>query len=201
VPAACRRPRPWPGGQVVGPASSEPRGAKILVPASCILSPETGSAAAMSGAARRAHPRSRPSVPVSAQITEPGSNHVSCREFADVGAQHALIALITRSRGIIRMTCGRSLVDLMDDARGRFGASRQRPGIREIRIRYGSGRFWNLKSRRFGRCHGLQGRYSYTRTLTSSFWTCPWPRRRLCPATAVIEAYAKPCCLGPSGSA
>jgi hypothetical protein len=35
--------------------------------------------------------------------------------------------------------------------------ARQRPGIREIRIRYGGGRFWNLKSRRFGRGPGRQG--------------------------------------------
>jgi hypothetical protein len=35
--------------------------------------------------------------------------------------------------------------------------ARQRPGIREIRIRYGGGRFWNLKSRRFGRHGGPQG--------------------------------------------
>jgi hypothetical protein len=29
--------------------------------------------------------------------------------------------------------------------------ARQRPGIREIRIRYGGGRFWNSGSRRFAR--------------------------------------------------
>jgi hypothetical protein len=35
--------------------------------------------------------------------------------------------------------------------------ARQRPGIREIRIRYGRGHFWNLKSRRFGRGRSPQG--------------------------------------------
>jgi hypothetical protein len=35
--------------------------------------------------------------------------------------------------------------------------ARQRPGIREIEIRYGGGRFWNFKSRRFARPAGPQG--------------------------------------------
>jgi hypothetical protein len=35
--------------------------------------------------------------------------------------------------------------------------ARQRPGIREIRIRYGGGRFWNLESCRFARRVGAQG--------------------------------------------
>jgi hypothetical protein len=35
--------------------------------------------------------------------------------------------------------------------------ARQRPGIREIRIRYGNGRFWNFKSRQFADRAGAQG--------------------------------------------
>jgi hypothetical protein len=35
--------------------------------------------------------------------------------------------------------------------------ARQRPGIREIQIRYGSGRFWNFKSRRFASRASAQG--------------------------------------------
>jgi hypothetical protein len=35
--------------------------------------------------------------------------------------------------------------------------ARQRPGIREIQIRYGSGRFWNFKSSRFARRASPQG--------------------------------------------
>ncbi len=38
--------------------------------------------------------------------------------------------------------------------RTRTCLARQRPGIREIRITYGNGRFWNLKSPRFGRGPG-----------------------------------------------
>lgn len=34
----------------------------------------------------------------------------------------------------------------------------QRPGLREIRIRYGSGRFYNIQPRRFHRRLGLQRR-------------------------------------------
>jgi hypothetical protein len=35
--------------------------------------------------------------------------------------------------------------------------ARQRPGIREIRIRYGSGRFWNFRSRQFADRASAQG--------------------------------------------
>jgi hypothetical protein len=35
--------------------------------------------------------------------------------------------------------------------------ARQRPGIREIRIRYGGGRFWNSRSRQFARRASLHG--------------------------------------------
>ena len=49
-------------------------------------------------------------------MTEPGSHHVSRRELAGVAAQHALIALITRSRETIRMTCGMPVVDWTADA-------------------------------------------------------------------------------------
>ena len=60
--------------------------------------------------------------------------------------------------------------------------ARQRPGIREIRIRYGGGRFWNLSRADSDATAARRGRYGYTRTPASSLWTCPWPPRRLLPS-------------------
>ncbi|HEY7261472.1 MAG TPA: hypothetical protein VH589_08325, partial [Trebonia sp.] len=51
--------------------------------------------------------------------------------------------------------------------------ARQRPGIRDIRIRYRDGRFWNFESRQLAARASAQGRYGSTRTPANSFWTCP----------------------------
>jgi hypothetical protein len=64
--------------------------------------------------------------------------------------------------------------------------ARQRPGIREIRIRYGGGRFWNLKSRRFGPGPGPQGPVRLHQDVGELVLDLPWPRRRSCPATTAI---------------
>src|SRR5260370_39394105 len=60
--------------------------------------------------------------------------------------------------------------------------ARQRPGIREIRIRYGSGRFWNLKSRRFGRGPGPQGPVRLHQDAGELVLDLPIATERACPS-------------------
>ena len=67
----------------------------------------------------------------------------------------------------------------------------QRPGVREIRISYGGGGFYNGGSRQFPAARTRWARYGFTSTTANSSWTCPWPRRRLCPSDRSHDTHAQ----------
>ena len=61
--------------------------------------------------------------------------------------------------------------------------ARQRPGVREIRISYGAGRYDNIQPRRFRSRIGLAAvTCGCTSRTTPSSWTCPRPVKRSFPS-------------------
>ena len=53
----------------------------------------------------------------------------------------------------------------------------QRPGVRDIQIRYGGGNYYNCEPRQFPGTSARRDRYGFASKTASSSWTCPRPPR------------------------
>ena len=75
--------------------------------------------------------------------------------------------------------------------------SRQRPGVRDIRVSYGSGRFYNMRSRQFPGTNGGDGRVRLREQQENLILDLPAateaivPQRRLAMPRALVTRYMK----------